>query len=370
MSEYQSYEFQALDQPLSSDDQTYIRSLSSRVKLSATNAHFNYSYGDFRGAPETLLDRCFDLMFYIANFGTRQLMIRFPKKLVNPAVFEPYCNGHCISVSTTPKSVILDISLNSEDYYTWIDDDDKWLPGLVGLREELMKGDLRMLYLAWLGSGFIEDGGDAPEDMPEPPVPLNLKKLSPALKHFAEAFLIDSDLIAAAAEVSPTLQSNQEPIAEWIAKLPEAKRNSYLVRVAQGDAHVGTELMQYLRQVNASKTTPESITTDRTLADLIEIAKGKEKQRKREEQAAAAKARRKHLDAIAPKTQVLWEKVKDLIALKQATPYDEAVGLLIDLRDVAELQGKQKVFQKQILQLKADCSNRPGFLTRLKKAHL
>lgn len=370
MSEYQSYEFQALDKPLSSADQTYIRSLSSRVVLTATNAQFNYSYGDFRGEPEKLLDRCFDLMLYVANFGTRQLMIRFPKNLIDPAAFEPYCDDHCISISTTSKSIILEINLNAEDYYTWIDDDDKWLPGLIDLREDLLKGDLRVLYLAWLRSGFIEDGGEDPVNMPEPPVPPNLKKLSPALKNFVELFLIDEDLIAAAAEVSSTVQAAEEPIAEWIAALPDAKKNSYLVRAVQGDTHIGSELMQYLRQLNGSKKTSASTTTDRTLADLIEIAQSKQQQRKQKEQAAAVKARRNHLEAIAPKSHLLWENIHRLIALKQSKPYDEAVSLLVDLQDLAELQGTQKVFQKQIMQLKTEYSNRPGLRTRLQKAGL
>jgi hypothetical protein len=97
MSEHQYYEFQSLDQPLSSADQTYLRGLSSRVSLTATSASFVYNYGDFHGDPEKVLDRCFDLMLYVANFGTRQLMFHFPKKLIDPAVFEPYCVRHCIS---------------------------------------------------------------------------------------------------------------------------------------------------------------------------------------------------------------------------------------------------------------------------------
>lgn len=52
MSEYQYYEFQALDRPLTASEQAYISSLSSRVQLSATNAIFTYSYGDFRGEPK------------------------------------------------------------------------------------------------------------------------------------------------------------------------------------------------------------------------------------------------------------------------------------------------------------------------------
>ena len=370
MSEYQYYEFRALDKALSDADQAYVRSLSSRGIVSATTARFNYSYGDFRGDPEKLIDRCFDLMLYVANFGTRQLMIRLPKTLVSLTAFKPYCDDHSISVSSTSKSVILDINLNAEDYYTWIEDEEDWLSGLVALREEILKGDFRLLYLAWLRSGFVEDGGNDPEDMPEPPVPPNLKQLSPALKSFAELFLIDADLIAAAAEGSPTLKEAEEPIEEWIAVLPEAERNRYLLRVIKGDAHVGAELMQYLRKINDSKPISACVTTERTLADLIESAQDQQKQRTQKEQAMATKARRKQLEAISPKVDSLWERIHQLIAQKQASPYEEAVNLLKDLQDLAELKGTQGRFQEKIVQLKRDYSNRPGLLTRLQKAHI
>jgi hypothetical protein len=88
MSEYQYYEFQALDRPLTASEQAYISSLSSRVQLSATNAIFTYSYGDFRGEPKEVLEKCFDIMLYMANWGTRQLMFCFPKTVVAPSVFE------------------------------------------------------------------------------------------------------------------------------------------------------------------------------------------------------------------------------------------------------------------------------------------
>jgi hypothetical protein len=117
MSEYQSYEFQSLDRPLSQDDQTYIRSLSSRVELTATQARFLYNYGNFRSQPEQLLDRCFDIMVYVANFGVRQLMIRLPKPLVNQETFAPYTVEHCISITTTARSLILNIQLVKDEYY-------------------------------------------------------------------------------------------------------------------------------------------------------------------------------------------------------------------------------------------------------------
>jgi predicted nucleic acid-binding protein len=266
--------------------------LSSRVEVTATSARFIYHYSDFRGDPIKVLEHCFDLMFYIASFGVRQLAIRFPKKLVNPAAFAHYCDTSCISVSTTDKSTILNINIANQDYSGWIMDD-SWLPDLVGLREELLQGDLRLLHLAWLQSGFAEDADVELENMIEPPMPANLKHLSPALESFVEVFDIDRDLIAVAADASPTNQAIAEPIEDWIAALPEAERNQYLIRVAKGETHVGAELMQHLRQLFSQPIALSGETSGRSLADLVAIAEGKRNHRKHKEKQAAEKARRK-----------------------------------------------------------------------------
>jgi hypothetical protein len=370
MSEYQYYEFQAVDRPLSSADQTYLRGLSSRASVSATRASFVYSYGDFRGDPKKVLDRCFDMMLYVANFGTRQLMFRFPKNLVKPEVFKPYYIKHCISVSTTEKSVILDITMNAEDYYTWIDDDGVPLGGLVALREELLQGDFRALYLAWLRSGFSEDIDADPEEMVEPPVPPNLKKLSPALKEFAEFFMVDEDLIAAAATESASAQATSEPVEEWLAALSDTERNSYLLRAINGEAHIGAELLLHLRSRYGQKKTPTGTDAQRTLAELIEIARNKQKVREQKERQAAEKAQRKRLEAIAPKAESLWQEISQLVELKQAGPYDRAVAHLKDLRDVAVMQGTVDAFGDRLQALREQYSNRPGLITRLRNAGL
>ena len=53
MSEYQFYEFLAVDRPLTRDDQEALRSLSSRATITATSFTNEYNFGDFRG------DSCF-----------------------------------------------------------------------------------------------------------------------------------------------------------------------------------------------------------------------------------------------------------------------------------------------------------------------
>jgi hypothetical protein len=367
MSEYQFYEFQAIDRPLTAEDQRYIHSLSSRVKLAGGNAQFTYHYGDFRGKVEDVLDRCFDMMVYVANFGIRQLLIRLPKAIVDPKTFTPYCAEDGISVTTTKKSVIVKISLVREDYYAWIDDEEGYLTELLPLREELLQGDLRVLYLAWLASGFAEDMSAGLEEFIEPPVPAGLKKLSPALQSFAELFVVDQDLIAIASESSAAPQPAAEPFAEWIAALSDKERKAYLLRLVEGDVQVGAELKLHLRRKfgKVQKSVGES--TGRSLADLVAIAEEKKTQRDRKIQQTAAKARQAYLKTLAPKVEQIWQEVDRLIDCKQPKYYDEAMAHLADLRDLAESEGSLSIFQKRVRGLKQQYSNRPALISRLRK---
>ena len=106
MSEYQYYEFQAIDRPLTKTERNYVKDFSSRVKPTSTTAIFTYSRGDFPGNPLSVLGKCFDAMLYTANWGSYQLAFRFPKSAINISALKPYCIGNIIEVSTTAEYVI------------------------------------------------------------------------------------------------------------------------------------------------------------------------------------------------------------------------------------------------------------------------
>jgi len=146
MSEYQYYEFQTIDRPLTKAEQQAVSLLSSRVQLSSTRAIFTYSYGDFRGDPKELLVQYFDAMFYMANWGTLQLMFRFPKALIDVERMQKYCVEYQIVVSEINNFVILEISINDEEGFGWIEGEGN-LSSLIGLRQEILQGDYRLLYL-------------------------------------------------------------------------------------------------------------------------------------------------------------------------------------------------------------------------------
>ena len=57
MSEYQYYEFQAIDQPLDEKAIQALRNLSPRAQISSTSFVNEYNWGDFKGNPLKLMER-------------------------------------------------------------------------------------------------------------------------------------------------------------------------------------------------------------------------------------------------------------------------------------------------------------------------
>lgn len=90
MSEFQLYQFKAVDRPLTTEEQREVGSWSSRTQPTSTSATFSYAYGDFPKDEEKAVETYFDIMLYLANWGTKRLMMRFPKELVDQEAISKY----------------------------------------------------------------------------------------------------------------------------------------------------------------------------------------------------------------------------------------------------------------------------------------
>ncbi len=75
MSEYQHYEFLALDEPLGEREQRELRALSSRATISSTRFANFYTFGNLKADPSRLVERYFDAHLYLANSGTVELQL-------------------------------------------------------------------------------------------------------------------------------------------------------------------------------------------------------------------------------------------------------------------------------------------------------
>ncbi len=377
MSEYQYYEFQTIDRPLSAEQQAALRKLSSRVELSATRAAFNYAYGSFRGEPLTLLEQHFDALFYIANWGAKQLAFRFPKDALAAEQLQPYLLGdeesYVGDCHTTSQHLVLNLEIREEEGYGWIEGEGLLAP-LLPLREAILRGDLRALYLFWLRTANDragwEDEDEEAEPLVEPLVPPGLGQLDPALQAFAEFFAIDQDLIAAAAEASPRLTVLDEPVEQWVKLLPAAEREAFLVQVARGATHVGINLLRRLRELGGAKAAAAPAAPPRTFAELRAAAKGQQQQRAQREREAAERARLATLESLAQREAHVWAIIPGLLAKRTASGYDEGGTLLGELRELAVHRGQRTTFDARLAELTAPYAGSPALQRRLKAQHL
>lgn len=194
MSEYQYYEFVAIDRPLDERQLDQVRALSTRAHITPSSFVNSYEWGDFRGDPRALLERCYDAFLYLANWGTRKVMLRVPARLLDLPTVQRYCVGDVASAWLSGEHVVLDlVSEDDSGDDEW--DGEGWLASIIPSRAELIAGDLRLLYLAWL---LCVQADEVPDEATEPPVPSGLATLTGSLESLVEFLCIDADLLAVA----------------------------------------------------------------------------------------------------------------------------------------------------------------------------
>jgi hypothetical protein len=382
VSEYQYYEFTAVDRPLTSREQAELRSLSTRADITATSFVNTYEWGNFKGDPRKLMERYFDAHLYLANWGTRQLMLRLPKHVLDPATVAHYGRDDSASAWTAGKHVIIDLHSEDEDgAYEWDLDGPGLLASIIPVRAGLAAGDLRLLYLGWLHRVQSEDVAD---DEPEPPVPDGLGTLDAPLTAIAEFLRIDPDLIAVAAAGSSPAAAGEPTAAQlrtWVVRMPAGDKDAILADlITGGNSHLRSQLLRRYR--DAHPTTDASTTAAaRTVGELLAAAADlraererrdadqRERDRIRRERSAAA-ARQRHLDTLAVDQPAAWQRVDTLIATKKPRDYDTAVQLLVDLRDLGERDADSGLFQQRLAELRTVHARKPSLLERFDLAGL
>jgi hypothetical protein len=381
MSEYQFYEFLALDRPLSAKDMAALRQITSRAEITPTRLCNVYHYGDFRGDPRALMMKYFDAMVYVTNWGTRQLMLKVPRAALALADVAPYRVEDVVETVVNEQHLLLDLQWNDEEGGEWIEDEEAqdWLSSIVPIRSDLLRGDLTALYLAWLHGAAREFDPEEDEAPVEPPVPPGLRALSAPYQALCRFLDVDETLVAAAAEHSEKAEPEDlsRRIQAWLRKVPVADKERWILRLVTGASSglEGEVLGRFREEQRPAKRGAAS--PARTLAKILERAEVlKEQQKRREKEASAraraararaeAKAQAERLDALAEDEAGAWQAVEDHVTSKSHR-YAEAVALLDDLRALAERSGTLASFEAQLLALQARHATKPALLRRLRE---
>jgi hypothetical protein len=371
MSEYEYYEFQAIDRPLTPEEQEAVAALSSRVDPHPRRAIFTYSFGGslYPSSKELIADY-FDAMFYIANWGSVQLAFRFPKALVDLERMAAYrvptleYPSDAVSIETKGEYAILTLSLEEEDGFGWIEGEGL-LDSVIGLRDDILRGDYRTLYLAWLSGVTSEYNVD--EDSLEPPVPPGLDRLTPALLNFCELFEIDDLLVEVAAEASEAVGAESDRwLLDGLAQLSREECESFLLRLAQGELHLGLALRQRLRELARVEERFVATESRRTVAQILARWEEREEEEQRWRAEEAERRRIERLEALAQRVEETWAEIDALIQRKQAQPYDEVTELLCQLKELAAYQGREAEFEARIAELAEAYSRRTALMRRFR----
>lgn len=324
------------------------------------------------------MTKYFDAFLYLANWGTHVLKLRLPSCLLAPETAKAYCFGDNAFVREKAGKVFVTFVSEDEEGGEWIEGEG-YLSSLISVRAELARGDLRALYLGWL---LLVQSGELDDDDTEPPVPPGLGKLSASLESLAEFLRIDGDLLHVAAEASPPMGDtgrDRNEVHAWVGKLPAKEKDNLITNLVVDADHAQiAELLQRFVKERAGDNT--AATTGRTFGQLLRAAETYTTERKRieAEKRAVEKARRerkaaiargKHLDSLAGREGKLWTEVDSLVATKQPKNYDQAVKILVDLRDLAA-RGKSGDFGLRIEALRQTHAKKPSFIDRLRKAGL
>ena len=378
MSEYQYYEFQAIDRPLSDADRQALRELSTRARITATSFTNEYHWGDLKADPVRLMERWFDLHLYLANWGTRRLMIRLPQRLVARswlARFLRGADGDMVRVRESGENLIVDIhNDDDEPHYSYEEDNTDCLAAIAPLRADVLAGDWRMFYLLWLTaveSGRLNDGDTEP--LP------GMGPLTGALKAFADFFGIDADLVQAAAE-SPLHAGggdlSEAEVRVLVAAIPDPEKTALLCRLVAGDPHIAAELGRKVR--DAAATAGDADASHRTVADLraraaeirkqVEAAEAARIEAERQRRARAAEQeRRARLVAVRRQGAAVWREIETEVEKRHAAGYDRALALLIDLRALAQEDAALEAFSDRVRSLRDRHSRKSRFIERLQQ---
>jgi len=232
MSEYQYYYFEAIDTPLTDKQQQELRKISTRAQINSRRFENEYQWGDLSGDVESMLKKYFDVHLYYANWGTRIIMFKVPAQTVDFSLLKEYDNGETVRVKTIGKHVIVDITADCDSPDEWWEESEK-ISKYVSFRDDLMAGDYRCLYIAWL-AGYYEDSRKKTKKTP--PIPPGMKKLTGTLRAFVDFMYLDKDQLTTVLESASDNELSEpmpKEIKNWVAGLPDKDRQQIIVDLLQ-----------------------------------------------------------------------------------------------------------------------------------------
>ena len=383
MSEYQYYEFTAIDRPLTRAEMADLSAVSTRATITPTSFVNHYEWGDLKADPAKWMRRYFDAFVYTANWCSCRLALRVPRDVFGEAELKRFATKYAMTIDESADHWIIDWSLDEgEDYDRFgMEDGGGWMGRLVPLRDELLRGDLRPLYLGWLAGAA---SGEVPETGLEPDVPPGLLQLSGPQQALVEFLEIDPDMLAAAAAGSPSIVAPDmdagDGIDTWLGGLSCDDMRAPLKQILQGQPHQAERQLKsrFLTwQKQHPQTTASSARQRRSVAELRTLAEAaggvrlehQAKERARQE-AERRRQREAYLRLLAADFEKCWNAIHLQAERGTASAYDQALRAMVDLAEAYTLTSSRETFDRELRRFLGRHAKRGALVRRLVKAGL
>src|SRR5438874_2404276 len=94
---------------------------STRAAITPSSFTNEYHFGDFKGNPDAWMEKYFDGYLYLANWGTRELQLALPAKVIPHEIARPYCSGRATSIREKSGKLIFRFRLEEEPGGEWFE---------------------------------------------------------------------------------------------------------------------------------------------------------------------------------------------------------------------------------------------------------
>ncbi len=244
------------NRPLTLKQREHAESLSSHATVGANYAIYTYVYGgSFKGSEDELLTKGgFDAMLWQDSSGRMHLRFRLPEYVIPANDFRPYAyrEGHPAietKAMAIGQNILFSIRCDNEDGEDqWLENHAEPLQRLLPLRDDLIAGDYRLLYLIWWHNHLQIKNIEDDTQTRHPPVPAALIDLPEHLTHFCDRCGIDHKIIIAA---GPQSELDELPdYDENLFHMERSQMREYLLGILNDEPDLSAKLRRELAQMD------------------------------------------------------------------------------------------------------------------------
>lgn len=387
MSEYQRYRFICVDNGLDTNQRLDLRTISSRAEITSNTFSVYYHYSGLRAEPIELMAKYFDLGMYYSEWADLNLFIKLPPNTLPQAFFavnKEASTAYNLNIYELDGQQVLVFSYQDEEHYFEEEEVDQLFAYMSALREEFLKGDLRLLYLFFLnqsdeqttGYEFPEPSTRAIQQSTLPLINFDFIDLSSAQMAMIDFFCIPVGPIRAlsfllANVASHSTDSIADSPTQLLAKLsPQDKDILLLSMLKSGNLSKDRALSLVNKNKCARDPQYKYWLTFEALSPYMERAVQQVEQENvgahNAVLEAAMKAKILRFDQIIEDCDSYWKLADDEAKRACASGYDQATGILRELLDAYAYRSQQSMFFKRFARLVRRHEKRKALLKRLR----